>query len=110
VAEIETDLNKPKEYFTQEQKDKLNNFNPPKDTWSDNHIRMEFAKQYIIENAPKIAPMVKSKYGFEFMVDCLTRYELSWFERDLKDILKNEYKEYLMARNKYVNDHKVLVV
>jgi hypothetical protein len=99
----------PKEYFTEEQKEMLANFNPPNDGWSQDHIKMEFAKKYIIENASKIAPMCKFKYGFEFMVDCLTRYELNSFEMDLKDILKKGYKEYYSAKTKYVNDHKVVV-
>ena len=91
-------------YFDSEQLEAFDNFNPPEDEYLHEDLQLQFAKDYVIANAEKLYNECSKKYEFEYMVNYLIKYDLPWFERDLKSINQKDFKEYLENKTNYVNE------
>jgi DNA-binding Lrp family transcriptional regulator len=88
--------------FTPEQLLAFENFTPPNDGWSKEHIKMEFAKQFVTINAKVIIGKCKNKFEFDMMIDNLIEYDLQRFKRQFKDIDKSYYKSFIQETEEYI--------
>ena len=92
-----------KSYFTTGQLDVFANFNPPVDEILQSHLKLYFAKDYVLANVENLNKQCKKKYEFEILIENLTNYDINRFDKDLKFINKDEFKEYLTKRKVYID-------
>jgi len=97
------------EYFTIDQIEILKNFNPPKDEILNTHLKLAFARNYLIKDAARLRSLCNKEWEFSLLVDRLIEFDLDRFERSLKELDRFGFKNYYEQKSQYVNEQKELV-